>query len=366
MMPFWRTRFTGGALALTREAGRARLPGLSPGWLGGGLEVHQRLQPSRILDGMRMRGVVEDAPDGTSHPVLFEQRRRQRREAGVVVGAVVHARRAVQAKVAPPSCVPWRVLVDRDGRVRRDTRDVEPFPQCIGLRFEPAGVARFAGDRHLEGGPQVAEAGARHARIEGKGWRQLYEHAAEFRAQPGDVAREVADRGRAAHEARFMRDRLRQLDRESECPGHGGGPPDERLRPMPSMERRIHLHDGKPRGVARQPGVSFAEQARLSRRDGPARASDPDHLRVAVFFDADLFDPVFFDARFVDAVFLRGAPFATRRSLFSPMTSSRLVTRAMRKAIDLPIHVSGPSQYSTVRTFTSISATFGSLRPLGK
>ena len=199
----------------------------------------------------------------------------ERAQRGIVVGAVVDARRAVPAPVAP---VPLRASGLCGGwqprRIGGHTCHPVALPQYVHRRFEPAGMAGFAGHRHVGATPQHREEGRGGARVEDQARRQLHQQAAELRAQPGDRVEEGAERIPHPMQARVVGDRLWHLDREAELLRHAGGPAFEGARLVRAIERGVDLDDGKTRGITRQVAVARAEQVHVLRRDRPPRAAD--------------------------------------------------------------------------------------------
>jgi hypothetical protein len=86
-------------------------------------------------------------------------------------------------------------------------------------------VTRFAGDGADEGHPQPLEEAPERSGIECEAWWQLHEQGAELRPEMRNLLQKPRKEILGLAEPAFMRDRLRQLDREAEIRGHRCSPP---------------------------------------------------------------------------------------------------------------------------------------------
>ena len=175
-------------------------------------------QRQRVPEGCSQRGIVEDAPCRHAMLAVLVKRfasaasthRRSRNNKSAAIRASDNRQAIPAARLAGAR--------DRSG-IGGDAGDTAFGQPIVDIGPEPAHVPRFARDRHSEPLTQVAEKAIGHALVEHEFRRQLHQQDAELVAKSGHFRRKTIEQRTAIAQSLFMRDRLRDLDREAKADG---------------------------------------------------------------------------------------------------------------------------------------------------
>lgn len=173
---------------------------------------------------------------------------------------------------AAPSARPGCVLTQR--RIGGDACDLQVGKCTIGLRREPACVARFAGNQGRGAGLKLDKELPRDAGVVAELRGQLDEEHGKLLAKDVSLSEEVGQQISAIDQLCLMRDRLWELGRESEASRYAVAPPLPGRETVLPVEGAVDLGGGEALGITFE-GSSFG---RKKLRDitgyGPAGRSD--------------------------------------------------------------------------------------------